>query len=211
MSKKNKITTELLEDVINNNISDKISIKDLIVSMKAGGFGLIILLSSLPIIVPLPPPIPSLISIPLIVFSFQMIIGLEYPILPKFLSKIMIKRTILAILVEKSNQFLRKIEKLMKPRMLFLSKGIFERLIGLFILIFSLSILFPFPLTNFLPGIGILIIALGLLSRDGIIILLGIAIGIMGIITAIIAITLGIEAINIVKEIILDYINLIKK
>ncbi|MDF0678138.1 MAG: exopolysaccharide biosynthesis protein [Nitrosomonas sp.] len=45
--------------------------------------------------------------------------------------------------------------------------------IGLFSFIFSISIALPVPLINFLPGLGILIMSLGLLSKDGLTIIAG--------------------------------------
>jgi len=203
-NRKNKNNhTRHLEKAIKKSSGDRISIKDIMIAMNAGGFGLVMLFFSLPIILPFPPPLPSIIAIPLAVFSIQMMIGLKSPKLPKIISKRTMERTVLASIIEKSSLLFRKIEKILKPRFLFLTSGIGERIIGFFTLSFSLSVLIPLPLTNFLPGIGILITSLGLISRDGIMIVLGVSIGIFGLTTTFVTLVLGVELIGIIKDMIL--------
>ncbi len=199
--KKTPINTKHLKSIIKNGSKkDKISIQNIINSMNAGGFGLVLMFFSLPILIPLPPPLPSFIAIPLFIFSFQMIIGLSAPKLPKIISQKTIERALIAKIIEKASIYLYKIEKIMKPRLFFLSTGICERFIGLLILIFSSSILIPLPFTNFLPGIGILITSFGLMGRDGLIIILGLTIGLFGVFITLAAMMLGAEFLAIIKD-----------
>lgn len=197
---KKTITTEILEDVVNKTTADKISVNDLMVAMDSGGFGLIMTIFSLPIIIPLPPPFPSLISIPMVVFSFQMMIGCKSPRLPKRLSNLSISRNVLAMMIEKSAPYIRKAESFVRPRLLIFSSRWFHQIIGLFCFIFSMSVLLPMPLSNFIPGMGILIASFGLLGRDGLIILSGLIVGCIGIVITTTAVLLGVEAIYIVKN-----------
>ena len=197
--KKKKVTTEILEDVVKTT-NDRISIHDLIVAMDVGSFGLMLTIFSLPIFIPLPPPLPSLIAIPLIIFSFQMMIGLHAPKLPKKIINMSIKRTLLAAMVEKSAPYLRKAESLVKPRLLFLSSPLSSQIIGFFCFVFSSSILIPIPLSNFIPGIGIMISAFGLLSKDGVIIIIGLLLGCLGLLVTTLTILLGVEFIVLMKN-----------
>ena len=201
---KNRSTTaEILEDVVKKTFTDKILVGDLIKAMDSGSFGLIMTIFSLPIIIPLPPPFPSLIAIPLLIFSFQMMIGCGSPKLPRIFANFAINRTLLATVVEKSAPYIRKADAIIKPRFRLFSSGLFVRIIGLCCFIFSISILFPLPLTNLLPGLGVLITSFGLLGRDGIIILLGLTIGAFGVMMTTIAIFFGVEAIGVVKDFVL--------
>lgn len=199
------VTTEILEDVVKKTTADKISIHDLIIAMDAGGFGLIMTIFSLPIIIPLPPPFPSLISVPMVVFSFQMMIGWQSPHLPKRLSNMSIKRKVLAMMVEKSAPYIRRAEGFVRPRLLFFSSDIFRRVIGAFCFIFSLSVLLPMPLSNFIPGMGVLIASFGLLSRDGVIILSGLILGCIGIAVTLTLVFLGVEALGFVTDWVLNW------
>jgi hypothetical protein len=63
-----------------------------------------------------------------------------------------------------------------------------------------MSVLLPMPLSNFIPGMGILIASFGLLGRDGLIILSGLIVGCIGIVITTTAVLLGVEAIYIVKN-----------
>jgi len=203
-------TTEILENVVkktsSDNKSDKVMVKDLIEALDTGGFGLVIMIFSLPVLIPLPPPFPSLISVPLVIFTFQMMIGFDAPKLPKKFANISVKRTILATMVEKSSPYLRRVDLLLKPRLFFLTDGIAQRFIGFFIFIFASLILLPLPLSNYLPGIGILVTSFGLIARDGVLILLGLGIGILGAIIVAIAVIFGVEAIGIIKNFMMSYL-----
>jgi hypothetical protein len=206
LKKKKLLTTAILEDVVRKTTADKISINDLILAMDAGGFGLIMTIFSLPIIIPLPPPFPSLISIPMVVFSFQMMIGFRSPKLPKKLANFSVKRSVLAMMVEKSSPYINKAERFVRPRFSMLSSDWFRKIIGFFCFIFSMSVLLPLPLSNFIPGMGVLIASFGLLGRDGLIILLGLFVGSIGIIVTALTVLLGVEALDIIKDWILHWI-----
>ncbi len=132
--------------------------------------------------IPVPPGYTTFFSIPLFIFSVQMIFGMRAPWLPTWITKKQIKRVTLEKLIEKANPWLRKIkEKHLKPRLTYISVRAWERIIGIFSFVFALSISLPLPLTNFPPGWGILIMSLGLLSKDGLTILVGMIIGTIGV------------------------------
>lgn len=200
MDQKNLITTQVIEDVVNKASSDRIPIRDLVEAMESIGFGLAMMIFSFGIIIPLPPPFPSIISIPLVIFSMQMVAGYTSPKLPKRFAKISVKRSVLAMLVQKSSPYIRKVERILRPRLSFMTTARAERVVGFFTLAFSSFILLPMPLSNFIPGLGILIIAFGLLGKDGLVVIIGILVGISGMAISITAVMLGMEAINYIKD-----------
>jgi hypothetical protein len=55
------------------------------------------------------------------------------------------------------------------------------------------------PLSNFIPGLGILIISFGLLGKDGLVVILGIVVGVSGLAISITAVLLGVEAFHYLK------------
>ncbi len=189
------ITTQVIEDVVNSSSSDRIPFQDLVHAMDSVGFGLVMMIFAFGIIIPTPPPFPSIISIPLVVFSMQMMIGYQAPKLPKKFSKLTVKRSVLATLVKKSSPYIRKVERILRPRLLFMTSNIADRIVGFFVLLFSSFVLLPMPLSNFIPGLGVLIISFGLLGKDGLVIILGIFVGLAGIAISLAAILLGVEVI----------------
>ena len=52
-----------------------------------------------------------------------------------------------------------------------------DRVVGLALVLFSASILVPLPGTNTVPGFAVVLVAMGLLQRDGLLVLAGSLIG----------------------------------
>ena len=204
MTQNKIITTQAIEDVVNKSSADRIPVRDLVEAMQAIGFGLAMMIFAFGIIIPLPPPFPSIIAMPLIIFSLQMIAGYTAPKLPKRFEKITVKRSVVAMLVQKSSPYIRKVEHILRPRLSFVTTPRAERVIGIFTLIFSSFIVFPMPLSNFIPGLGILIISFGLLGKDGLVVICGIIIGLMGIAISTTAVLLGVEALYYIKNFFLN-------
>ena len=192
--------TKLLENVVNANNSDKILVKDLIDAMNEVGFGLAIMIFAFGIVIPLPPPFPSIISAPLILFAIQMILGFNAPSLPKRFCNISVKRSTVATLVRKSMPYIGRIEKFLRPRLSFMHLPALQRITGIFIFIFTSFIFLPIPLSNFIPGLGVLIISFGLLSRDGLVMIAGIVVGAIGIIISLSVLFFGIGALKYLKN-----------
>lgn len=194
------IVTEVIQVAVNQSSSDRMPISDLINAMEGVGFGLAIMIFAFGIIIPLPPPFPSIISIPLVIFSLQMVIGHTAPKLPKRFAKLTVKRSVLATLVRKSSPYINKVEKILRPRLLFMITPVAERFVGAFIFLFASFILLPMPLSNFIPGLGILIISFGLIGKDGLAVILGIIVGLIGIAISVTAVLLGVEALQYLKN-----------
>ena len=105
--------------------------------------------------------------------------------MPDFLLRREISYDLLKKLVGSAAVFYRKIEKLVRPRMHFLQRwpGMIN-LMGFMIMIggvlLSLPIPPPFPLTNTIPGLAIIFMALGIMERDGVCTLVGYAFALAG-------------------------------
>ncbi len=200
MDQQKIITTQIIEDIVKQSSADRIPVRDLVDAMQAIGFGLVMMVFAFGIIIPLPPPFPSIIALPLVIFSLQMVAGYSSPKLPKRFSNLTVKRSVLAMLVQKSSPYIRKVEKILRPRLSFMISPTAERIIGVFTLIFSSFIVLPMPLSNFIPGLGILIIAFGLLGKDGLVVICGIILGIAGVAISTAAVLLGVEALYYIKD-----------
>lgn len=193
-----RATSEVLEETVGNHRADMISLGELMRVLQERGFGLLMVVLVLPncVPIPVPPGVSTIFSIPLMFLALQMLVGQQTPWLPKWLKAKTIKRATLAAMVSKLSPRLKIVEKLLKPRLSFFESNLGERVIGLFWLLFAISIAVPLPMTNFIPGIGILLMSLGLLSRDGLVILIGIIIGTLGCLFTISMLILGIKAVK---------------
>lgn len=196
MKKERIATSDVLEGVVKDYTTDLVSLNDIKNSLHERGFGLLMVLFSFPIAIPLPypPGMTAIVGIPLVLFSLQMMLGFDSPWLPKWLGNKSIKRSTLAMMIEKSAPYLRKVERFLHPRLIFTTSRTGERIVGFFCFLCAVSVALPIPMGNAIPSAGILLMSLGLLSKDGLMIFLGIAIGLLGIFISGLVVVFGIEA-----------------
>lgn len=169
-----------LSEVLRNMAYDEkkftISIQDITTEIKDRTYGAMLLFFALPNLIPLPlPGLSSLMGIPLIFISWQLLLGYVHPWLPKVILNRAFTRTDFANVINRTYPYLSKVEKLLKPRLPIFTRLGFERFVGLLCLVLAFFVMLPIPLTNFIPAIVIAIFALALLAKDGLVLLLGIA------------------------------------
>lgn len=189
--------------------SDKISISDILEAVHERGFGMLILILSIPMAlpIPVPPGINILLASPLILLTAQQAIGRHTIWLPKWMLGKTIKRTKLSSMIKTIIPWSQRFEKLAKPRIEFITLGMFSRLIGVLGLIMALAICIPLPLTNTVPSLGIALMSVGVIMRDGLAVLSGAIIGTLWICAlGMIVIFLGTEGIDLAKEAIKAYL-----
>lgn len=180
-SKNDKLASDILKQVASSEV-DKVTLLEIKSALHERGFGILTIIFSLmlSIPIPVPPGYTTILSIPLLIFSLQLLLGFDSPWMPKWLERKSFQRSSLALVVEKTSPALKKIENFMKPRMSFIFYGPGEKALALIMLLCAISISIPLPLTNFIPAIGITLISLGIMSRDGLLAILGVLISLFG-------------------------------
>ncbi|WP_264336749.1 MULTISPECIES: exopolysaccharide biosynthesis protein [unclassified Wolbachia] len=190
-----KLASDILKEVAgtNNNDNDKVTLFDIKTALHERGFGILIIIFSLPLSVPIPVPpgYTTILSIPLILFSLQLLFGFDSPWMPNWLERKSFQRSTLALMVEKTSPTLKKIEKFMKPRMSFIFRGPGENILAFIMLLCALSIAIPLPLTNFIPAIGTTLISLGIMSKDGFLSIMGVLVSLCGLLLTLVVIVKG--------------------
>ena len=190
---RNTKTSDLLEDFVTKGNEDIISLFDIRDALHHRGFAILMLLIALPLSIPLPVPpgFTTVWSLPILLFSFQMLYGRQYPWLPNWIGKKTFKRKSLASIIEKSARFLRKMESITKQRLNIFTNTFGEKIYSFMSLILSISIAIPLPLTNFVPALGIVLMSIGMINKDGVIFISGILVGIVGLFISSIVIIFG--------------------
>lgn len=154
--------------------SESVSVAEIIDALDARSFGLAVLLFSLPSVVPMPPGIPTVVGIILLIVSVQMVFGREDLWLPGILSKRTFPRKALVGAFEGLAPRLAWLERLMKPRLLFMTGKLGTILIGVVVLIMAVVLILPLPPGgNFPPALACAVLGMGLVQRDGVVVLLG--------------------------------------
>ncbi|QKX01231.1 exopolysaccharide biosynthesis protein [Wolbachia endosymbiont of Dipetalonema caudispina] len=194
-TKNKKLVSDILKEVadINTANSEKVTLFDIKIALQERSFGILIIIFSLPLSVPIPVPpgYTTILSIPLILLSLQLLFGFHSPWMPHWLEKKSFQLSTLTLVIEKTSPLLKKIEKFMKPRIPFIFYGPGEKILAFIILLCALSIAIPLPLTNFIPAIGTTLISLSIMSKDGLLSILGVLVSLCGLLLTLIVIIKG--------------------
>lgn len=192
--KKNKLASEILKEVANvDNHEEKVTLFEIKSALHEKGFNVLIIIFSLPLSVPIPVPpgYTTILSIPLILFSLQLLLSYKFPWMPRWLERKSFKRSTLSLIVQKTSPTLEKIEKMIKPRMHFMFYGPGEKILAFIMLLCAISIAIPLPFIHFIPAIGTTLISLGIMNKDGLLSLLGVVASILGSLLTIAVIVVG--------------------
>lgn len=142
------------------------------------GFGLLLLVLGVPMLIPVLPPGSSTIVGPIYAaFAVQMISGSRRPWLPqRFRDRVLSAQTI-AALRRRGLPLIRTAERLSRPRGMWLREGVVLRLAGMMVLLMGVLLLSPLPFLNTAPAISVMLIGMGLLNRDAVFMVAGMLVG----------------------------------
>ena len=177
--------SEELESLLEIAPGQPMKLRTVVEHLHFRGLPTLIVLLCVPFLFPLPLPglsIPFGVAIALCGLR----LGLGQSLwMPQFILRREVSYEMLQKIVGFAASFYRKVEKLVRPRMHFLQRwpGMIN-LMGLMIMIGGvlLSLPFPpiFPLTNTIPGLAVIFMALGIMERDGICTLIGYFFALLG-------------------------------
>lgn len=177
---------ELLQEFIANFKGEEITLADLLGALGHRAFGVAILIFALAnLLIANIPGISTVLGLPLVLFALQMMMGHARPWLPKKLATRAFKRETFERMIARAVAILRKIETLIKPRLLPLSDHKAERYLGGIVLAMSVVLALPIVFGNWLPAWGLAFMALGMIERDGLFIIIGWLLGILATVYAI--------------------------
>jgi hypothetical protein len=167
-------TSELLAAIAGAEGGDRILFGDLVAAMRNRAFGVLFLLFGIPNCLPMPPGIPVICGIVVALIAAQMVMGRDQLWLPSFLASKSFKRSDLKRIVARSQGWIRRLERVAKPRLHIFADARSRRIIGVVGVVLGIALVLPIPLIGNIPlGIPICILGLGLVERDGGIILAG--------------------------------------
>lgn len=110
-----------------------------------------------------------------LLLSLQLAIGAKRPWLPPGLLRILVSRDAIRAGAENMRKWAQRIDRVLQPRLVFLSEPPFANLAGLGCALAAIAT-FPLgliPVAPLAPGLAITLIGLGLFARDGLLLLLG--------------------------------------
>lgn len=137
-------------------------------------YGLLILLLSIPCLVPGLYGVPQVVGLIVILLAGQMLVGREEPWLPRWFLNLRGKGSWLKAMADFAETKLGWIDRLSRPRLRRFADGPGEKLAAVFMILATVTIVMP--LTNTIPSIALALLSVGLIQRDGLFVLAGCAV-----------------------------------
>ena len=187
---------------------ESLSFGSLLEAFHERGFGFFLFILALPAALPIPAVgYGTILALPLLFLTAQQALGRHTIWFPQSVRKRSIKSQTLVGTVESATPWVKRIEYLVRPRLKFVTQGVSGNLIGIAGFLMACSVLLPFPLTNTIPSMGIALMAVGVIMRDGVAVLVGALIGLLWVSLLVgVSIYFGSEGLEILKSTIKSFL-----
>ena len=153
----------------------KLTLQELVSAFGERGFGAMILVLSLLALLPWPPGGKAIFAVPIILMSLELAFQRNSIWLPRWALRASVSRTAYRSGVSRIMKLIRRVEALTRPRLSYLTGEIADVVTGLVCVLLALMMALPVPFGAMLPGVTLVLFALGMMQRDGVAILLGAA------------------------------------
>ncbi len=168
------------------DLPEKVTLEGLLQSLGDKAIAFVLVVFAIPAIIPTPGiPAGMIFGTALAILSLQIMFGAKKLVLPGFLGRLSISRSIIELTASKAAPRLAKLEKMLRPRGHVLSKHLGPAVIGIVIFLMAVLIALPIPFGNVLPGLSVLAIALGLAQKDDVAVLTGFALALLSMVTSV--------------------------
>ena len=196
---------ETLENTLASEHEHGPSIGELTEAVGEKGFGLLLIVLSLPSALPVPAPGYSTpFGIVIALIAMQMLTGRQNVWLPERLQRIRIRPSLAKKMIGAATKFLRTVEHLIRPRQQWIRSRIGQAGLATVILIMACLMMLPIPLTNTLPAMVIFLIGVGLSEEDGLLAIGAFAVGCVAVVLygyiIYLVLTQGPEAVDGIKD-----------
>ncbi|WP_046862699.1 exopolysaccharide biosynthesis protein [Microvirga massiliensis] len=187
--------SERLSRVLAETI-DAVTVRKVLASFGREALTLLVVLLLLPNAFLAPPVLAGISVGPVALFGVQLLLDREEPWLPQSLLDKAIPKAAIERLMARAGPVLDRLEARSRARLPILTGSIGRRVFGLFAVLAAAIVILPIPGTNVLPAIGIMLMGMGLIARDGLLVLIGILCSISGLAVAFAAAGLVLQAID---------------
>jgi hypothetical protein len=174
-------TSDLLEQLAAAHDGQRIAVGDIADALGERGFGVIMLVLALPNALPGPaiPGLSAVLALPLVPLTLQMLLGRAEPRLPHWLLRRSMSAAGFRRFLNRALPSMRWLEGLLRPRPSWLVRRAGLPLLGALLLLLTLVLALPIPFANAPVAVALIIIALALLERDGLALVIGLALGLL--------------------------------
>ncbi|MBC7657473.1 MAG: exopolysaccharide biosynthesis protein [Frankiaceae bacterium] len=161
-------TRALVDELAIGNPDDTMTLGELLDRFSERSFGLFLLIVMLPTFIPIPVGMGAVSGGLASLIGLQFLARFEHPWLPRFIARHEIHRHRLISFRDRMGKWLGRIERLTKPRnQAVLTHPVAHAFTGLLLVILGAALSLPLPLTNYPFGLVLLAFAFALIERDG--------------------------------------------
>lgn len=166
-------TRAILDALLDGDRDQDLRLSDLLTGLGRRAFGMLLLVVALPAFIPVPG-LAGAISGPLCVLvGLQLLFALRRPWLPGMLARYGPKRRTLEAFDRMASRWLARLERLVRPRQTWiLDHRLAAMFTGLLLALLGTLLALPIPFTNYVFGVLMMLFALALLERDGLLMLM---------------------------------------
>ncbi|HJT98938.1 MAG TPA: exopolysaccharide biosynthesis protein [Rhodanobacteraceae bacterium] len=165
-------TTELLKSALEQNTGDEIPFGDFLDPLGERAFGFLVLVLAIPNFIPVPIGIGGVMGVLVILVGLQMLLGFAHPWLPGVMRRKGIARASIERFIHRITPVLRWLEHVCRPRFESLTRQPVHRISGFLLVVTGVALALPIPFTNYVFGLLLLVFAVALIERDGIVLTL---------------------------------------
>ena len=157
-----------------------VTLDELMSAMGRSSIAFAILILSLPALTPIPGPFGLVFGSCLAIISLQIIAGFRRIWLPQFLGRRQVSGGTIELMVRYTAPLVARVETLLrKNRLRHFAGPRAQAFLGLPVLLLAIAVALPIPFGNMLPVAALVMIALGLMERDGLVTILGLGMGVI--------------------------------
>jgi len=157
-------TSAILEGLIQGAPAGHVTMDWLVAHLRSRSFGILFLVLGVCGLIPLISPLAGLL---LVILAFQMVRGHDGPLLPRRLGSRPIATAKLVSMLSRVVPVLRYLESFVRPRWP-MPVEISKRVVGGIVILLSLGLFVPFPLSNVPFGLNIVLLSFAYLEQDGV-------------------------------------------
>lgn len=176
-------TSELLAAVLSAQEGERVAVGDLVNALRNRAFGILFLIFGIPNCIPMPPGVPVICGVILALIGLQMAMGRQELWLPAMIARRTFSRAMLDAIITRSRPLIQRFEAISRPRYERFAGPTARRLVGAAVVVLGLILAFlPIPfLGNLPPGYAVCVFGLGLVERDGLVILAGFGVSVLAV------------------------------
>ena len=169
--------TDILDDLEANADGEALSVGDIVAAFRYRSFGPLILAPAIIAVLPTGalPGVPTTMALCIMLVAGQLLVGRQHAWLPRTLKERWISRESFCKAFTFARRYTRFIDRFIHPRLDALTTGPVRRLVAGVCVMLALTMI-PLELVPFagaIPGLSILLLALGMSTEDGLLVLLG--------------------------------------